>query len=154
MTKNSADKVYITRTVMMAIRNTVGQYPAETGGILGASTDSVISHYYFDHSGISKENGYTPDVNAVNKILSEQWMPNHVLMVGIVHSHANMNCAPSCGDMSYGIRILRALDTVDKFYLPIVTQTSNGVCMNCYMILRDSDRGFVCKQIEYVVIDE
>ena len=154
MTKNSTDKVYITQTVMVAIRDTVGRHPAETGGILGADTSSVISHYYFDHSGISKETGYTPDVTAVNKILADRWMPNNVLMVGIVHSHANMNCVPSCGDISYGIRILQALDTVDKFYLPIVTQTPNGVCMNFYVMLRDSERGFVCKQIEYAVIDE
>ena len=111
----------ISRSVYMQICNTLGKNPPECGGVLGARENDQITEFYFDETGKSSSTGYAPDVVAINNMLVNDWMPNGILMVGIVHSHANQNKIPSCMDVEYGIRILRALDTVDEFYIPIVT---------------------------------
>lgn len=142
------------KSIIDEIVNTIGRYPPETGGILGANSSGIISYYYYDRTGKSTVHGYAPDVSAINKMLTEEWMPAEIFMVGIVHSHSNMNGVPSCGDISYGVRILQALDTVDEFYLPIVTQSERGFEMFCYVICRDPERQYICKKTDYTVIDE
>ena len=96
---------------------------------------------------------YAPDVFGINNMLIHDWMPRGIFMVGIVHSHANEVLAPSCGDISYGIRILQALDTVDKFYLPIVTNSNGVIKMSCYGIYHDPERQFVCKKLPHYICD-
>lgn len=141
------EAMVVTQNVMTAMAKTVGAFPPETGGVLGAGPDGIISFYYFDRTGICTETGYRPDVDAINEMLSKEWMPNEILMVGIVHSHADGNTTPSCGDIAYGIRILQALDTVDHFYLSIVTQGEYGASFDFYVIRPDPERRFVCKKI-------
>lgn len=101
----------------------------------------------------SASDGYTPDVQTINRILAEEWMPKGILMVGIVHSHANGVSVPSCGDIHYGMRILQALDTVDKFYLPIVT-VNEVVEMNCFVVEREDGNRFVCRPVSYDLVDD
>ena len=151
---NSATSLSITKKVMEDIINTVGKYPPETGGILGANTNGVVTHFYYDRTGISSASGYAPDVLSVNSVLANCWMPNEIFMVGIVHSHSTLNIAPSCGDIAYGIRILQALDTVEEFYLPIVAHSEANVEMHCYVISPDPDRQFICRKVDYEIVDE
>lgn len=154
MTKSIKTALIFTKGVMEEIINTVGRFPPETGGILGACSNGIISHFYYDRTGKSTANGYAPDISTVNEIITNSWMPNGILMVGIVHSHANMNRTPSCGDISYGIRILQALNTVDQFYLPIVTRSEDVFEMCCYVLSHDPERQFICRKVDYTVIDE
>lgn len=79
-------------------------------------------------------------------------MPQGILMVGIIHSHASGNTVPSCGDISYGIRILQALDTVNRFYLPIVTMDKEQIRMDWYTICQEEKHGFVCRKTEYDIV--
>lgn len=153
MQQNLVQALRISSAVMTEILDSVGRMPPETGGILGAGGDGVVSSYYFDRTGAGSANSYVPDVEAVNALLAGEWMPNGVLMVGIVHSHTGGNRVPSCGDISYGAQILQALDTVDCFYLPIITQASEGACMDCYAICRDPEHGFICLKVDYVIVD-
>lgn len=154
MTMKNEGSLVFTKRIMDEIVNTVGRYPPETGGILGAGSDGIISHFYYDYTGKSTANGYAPDVSTVNEILTNCWMPKGIFMVGIVHSHDNMNSVPSCGDISYGIRILQALSTVDRFYIPIVTRSKENFEMCCYMICHDSKHQFICKKAGYTIVDE
>ena len=144
--------LHITREVYAQICETLGRNPPECGGVLGSRGDGVISAFYFDWTGRSSSTGYAPDVTAINDMLIEQWMPQGILMVGIVHSHANGNIVPSCGDISYGIRILQALDTVDRFYLPIVTMDKEQIRMDWYTICQEEKHGFVCRKTEYGIV--
>jgi len=148
-----SERLLITKEVIHEIFATVGSYPPETGGILGAGSSGVISHYYYDRTGKSSVNGYAPDIDAVNSILTDYWMPNGVLMVGIIHSHSNGVSVPSCGDINYGIRILEALDTVDSFYLPILTRANGIPELICFEISRDSDGKYCCKRIDFDICD-
>ena len=148
------DEMKITREVYDAIVENLSTRTTECGGVLGAGADGIVSEFYFDATGQSNPNGYAPDVNAINKMLINDWMPHSILMVGIVHSHVNGVDVPSCGDINYGIRILQALDTVDRFYLPIVVFREGRAEMTCYAILSDPVHNFICKKIPYEIIDK
>jgi len=143
------EKLRITSEVIQQIEQTIGKYPPEHGGILGARDDGIISEFYFDHLGKSSSNGYAPDVESINKLLIEDWMPRNVYMVGIVHSHSGNNQCPSCGDLFYGIHILNALDTVDSFYLPIATKQGNHLQINGFIICKDQR---TCHSIPILVV--
>lgn len=143
----------LSKSVYLKILDTIGKNPPECGGVLGTKGDGVVTEFYYDTTGKSTPTGYAPDVATINNMLINDWMPRGVLMVGIVHSHAKENRVPSCGDVGYGIRILQALDTVDFFYLPIITSHNSQIRLDCYMICRDEKRGFECKMIEWDVVD-
>ena len=139
--------------IIEMILNTLGTYRPECGGVLGAGEDGVITHYYFDSTGKSEPKCYTPDVEAINRVLTEEWFPKGIFMVGIVHSHDAMNPYPSCGDVSYGINILRALDTTEKFFLPILTVENDEMNLQGYVIETDEVHGYVCRAIEVSVVE-
>lgn len=146
------DTLKLLKDVFSQILDTVGKYPPECGGVLGAREGEIITEFYFDEHGTSSANGYAPNVQIINKMLIHDWMPRGILMVGIVHSHSNGNGVPSCGDISYGVRILQALDTVDRFYLPIVTAQEENIQMNGYVIQHDEAHGFVCRKVECEIV--
>ena len=139
------------RSVYDSIVNTVGSKKPECGGVLGASTEGIISEYYFDTSGKSEDNAYLPDVNEINRVL-ESWHENDIHMVGIIHSHNANNPVPSCGDISYGIRILQALDYVSCFYLPILVRDEMGIKLHGYVIRQNNHR-FVCERTEIIIME-
>lgn len=153
MTAQAHPPLAFSRDTVQRIFDTIGSCPPESGGILGAGSDGIVAHFYYDHTGERTEDGYAPDISAVNDVLENQWLPKGVYMVGIVHSHAHHNIAPSCGDIAYGIHILQALDTVDRFFLPIVTKTEEHPEMHCYEICYDLTRQFICRKIAFTVID-
>lgn len=146
------DTLKLSKDVFSQILDSIGKHPPECGGVLGAREDGIITEFYFDEHGISSTNGYAPNVQMINEMLIYDWMPRGILMVGIVHSHSNGNGVPSCGDISYGVRILQALDTVDRFYLPIVTAQEGNIQMNGYVIQHEKIHGFVCRKVECEIV--
>lgn len=144
----------LSRRVYAQIMDTVGTLAPECGGVLGAGEDGLVTEFFFDATGRRTSTGYAPDVAAINEMLVQDWMPRGILMTGIVHSHANGNCVPSCGDVGYGIRILQALDTVDRFYLPIVTVRGGSAELFCYAVYRDAEGRFVCRRLRHELFEE
>ncbi|MBQ8496655.1 MAG: Mov34/MPN/PAD-1 family protein [Clostridia bacterium] len=112
--------VEIQKAVYDDICQTLGEKEAECGGILGARMGEPISKFYFDHSGISTPDAYTPDYETINEIL-EEWAEDGMQMVGIIHSHGNEGNFPSCCDLYYCEQILRNNPSLKEFLLPIVT---------------------------------
>ena len=141
------------QTVYQQICETIGTRAPDCGGVLGADEKGIITHYYFDESGKSTASSYEPDVEQINHVLLNDWMPQGIYMVGIVHSHANSACVPSCGDIAYGIRILQALDTVTEFYLPIIT-VDGSIKLYGYILSPDPEHLFICQQIECEIVAE
>lgn len=137
----------ISRNVYLQIIDTIGKRPPECGGVLGAHENGNTTEFFFDEHGLSTPNGYTPDVQSINEMLVNDWMPRNILMVGIVHSHSNGIAVPSCGDVAYGIRILNALDTVDRFYLPIVTTNEKGFHITGYVIRHNAEGNPECRAV-------
>lgn len=145
-------KLVLTNQVLEAIKQTIGSRPAECGGILGTDDTGIITSYYFDETGTGTEDSYEPDVETINSILTNEWLPKGIQMVGIVHSHANGHDVPSCGDIHYGMRILQSLDEQEKFYLPIVTQTDGCVKLTAYALENNEAFGTVCRKQEWETI--
>ena len=98
----------------------------ERGGILGAKQGRPISKFYFDKSGVSTPDSYTPDYNEINTVL-EQWETKNIFMVGIAHSHNEDNILPSCGDLFYCERILLANPKLENLILPIVSWVKRDI---------------------------
>lgn len=114
--------VQIHQSIYEEIRTVIGMKKPECGGVLGASPNEPISRFYFDHSGLSAPNAYTPDCETINSVL-EAWAIEGIQMVGIIHSHENEGNFPSCGDLYYCEQILRNNPSLKEFLLPIVTLT-------------------------------
>ena len=146
------DCLRITEAVYQNILRDLGSQPPECGGILGAGQGGVVSAWYFDRTGKSTPDSYKPDVTAINRVLQEEWQTRGIYMVGIVHSHGEGKRVPSCGDIRYGIRILRALDTVDAFYLPILELRSSVPKLYFHIVYENTDGNYFCRRIAYRVV--
>ena len=138
----------LTQAVYDQILQTIGIHEPEIGGILGAGPDGIITDFYFDRTGVSAPDRYIPDVATINTVLQHDWFPREKMMVGLVHSHANGNSVPSCGDINYGFQILQALDHTEFFFLPIVTSQANGPCLFCYLLFRNGNGQFCCQSVK------
>ncbi len=124
-------------------------HPSECGGVLGAAPKEPISKFYFDVTGISTSDSYTPDYIRINEILSE-WETKGIFMVGIVHSHDNGGEFPSCGDLYYCQQILHSSSDLTEFLLPIVILDPFSV--NWYSVTY-TNKHLQVKKIECNVID-
>ena len=115
-------RVKIRESALQKILRTVGTKPPETGGSLAIDPETgIIEDYVFDGSAITSHATYSPDIVTLNRItIPNTWIPRGLKFRGFVHSHpGNMSC-PSHGDYIYAERILRAMDSVDMLFMPIV----------------------------------
>ncbi len=122
MTRDGAlSAMKISRQVLGRIRDTVGSMPPETGGMLGGNRDvGMVTHFHFDQAATQTGATYSPDCELLNRILSEEWNPAGVRLMGFVHSHPRSCRTPSGGDEVYANRILAAIPDMDRLLLPIV----------------------------------
>jgi molybdopterin/thiamine biosynthesis adenylyltransferase/proteasome lid subunit RPN8/RPN11 len=115
-----SQKFTVTKEVYDRIANTVGRLPAETGGILGSSDGGhTVDRYHFDSQAHTTGFTYSPDTQALNRIIAE-WNREGVELVGFVHSHPKGSRLPSSGDRRYVRAIMEALDVRGRFLMPIV----------------------------------
>jgi len=101
--------VTITPQVWNEMRRTIGSSPAETGGVLGSGDNGrTIDHYYFDSTAYTTAGTYTPNIDAVNKVVA-RWNDQGIRFVGFIHSHPKGNTAPSAEDIKYAKKIMEVL---------------------------------------------
>lgn len=127
-------------SVYRAIRSTIGQRHAEQGGPLGGNRETgEVTHFHFDESARRTGATYSPDVDVLNRLLSEEWNPAGINLMGFVHSHPPSFARPSSGDMFYARVILQANLEMDRLLLPIViTEPDAGEFrMSPFAALRD-----------------
>jgi proteasome lid subunit RPN8/RPN11 len=111
----------ITRSAYDAIRNSIGDQKAETGGILGGNRETgIISHFHFDAEASRGEAFYTPDCDTLNTLLDQVWNPKGVRLMGFVHSHPPCTRRPSGADHDYVKQLLRDNRSMQVFFLPLV----------------------------------
>ena len=102
-------KLQITKQVHNEINKTIGHTSPESGGILGSSDGGrTVDHYYFDHTANTTGSTYTPDITAVNKVISG-WNDSGIQFVGFIHSHPHGHTHPSSEDILYAKRIMEVL---------------------------------------------
>ena len=123
--KNTSTPVLdIPWNILESIFSTIGSRPAESGGAMGASSDSEngnrISHFHFDKTASTTVATYSPDHDTLNRLFRESWGPENIRLKGFIHSHpGNMN-RPSMGDEIYAGRILNYISDLEYLWLPII----------------------------------
>jgi proteasome lid subunit RPN8/RPN11 len=107
--------------VYEAIGQTIGEKPAESGGILGGQRRTGhVTHFFFDENAVDLGTGsYTPNVEELSAVIKQQWRPQGIDYVGSIHSHPACSPSPSAGDAEYARRILDALE-LPYLFVPIV----------------------------------
>jgi hypothetical protein len=111
----------VTDHVYDQLARTIGDMPAEQGGMLGGRRRTgTVTHFAFDGSAQRSSATYSPDRGTLNQLLRENWNPNAVDLLGFAHSHPTGCWRPSRGDAVYAKRILTAIPAMDRLALPIV----------------------------------
>ena len=103
------------------IVSTIGTMPAETGGVIGGSSDSTaLTHFLFDKSSRNSSVTYSPDYLYLNHHFKTQWNPEGIELKAVVHSHPGTMSSLSHGDVIYAEQILKANPDLDYLWLPII----------------------------------
>jgi len=151
------ERIEMTKSVFQEIENTVGRFPAETGGILGMRGNKV-DRFFFDKAPNGATSlSYTPNHTAINKVLAEEWTPTNTIYMGSVHSHPIGYIRPSSGDEYYARRILDHIiknneNAKPYFYIPIVQSAADIGNFVIYSYIACYQRGmFSIKQIELLI---
>jgi ThiF family len=114
-------KLQITRAVIDEIESSVGSRRAESGGMLGGSRlKGVVDQFVFDKSAGTTGATYSPNADALNRLLREKWNPAGINMLGFVHSHPVGFTRPSAPDVYYAQQFFQAIPELDCFFMPIV----------------------------------
>lgn len=117
----------ITRSVYNEIEKRIGNQPAETGGMLGGNRETgIVTHFHFDESASCSAATYSPDYQTLSQLLSEDWNPKGINLLGFVHSHPGSMAYPSGGDMTYASRILASNSAMQNLLMPIVVTKPNA----------------------------
>jgi proteasome lid subunit RPN8/RPN11 len=146
----------MSRQVLGRIRDTVGSMPPETGGMLGGNRDlDMVTHFHFDRLAARTHATYSPDHELLTRILTEEWNPAGVRLMGFVHSHPRSCRTPSDGDEVYAHRILGAIPAIGRLLLPIVMTPGDSGHFELlpFAVSRNAGKAAV-QEIPLVVEDE
>lgn len=145
----------ISRVVLDGIQRTVGALAPETGGMLGGDPDAgIVTHFQFDHEAVRTRATYSPNYELLNHILSEEWNPAGIRLMGFVHSHPKGVRRPSGGDEVYARRILDAIPEMDRLLLPIVmAKADNGHFELLPFAARREGEGVAVDELQLLVSD-
>lgn len=120
-------KFELTQAAYDDIRRTIGERPAESGGILlGSRKDYKALRFLFDPSGSRTRGGYDPDVKYINRKIKEAWEEEGLELVGFVHSHPpgvtrlSGDFGNNIGDLGYLKAIFEAIPALEHFLVPLV----------------------------------
>lgn len=116
----------ITQAALSKMVKEIGQWPAETGGILlGPIGKDGISQFFFDHNASNhrQTTQYHPSYEQLTRLCQQQ-VENDLEMKGFAHSHPGRQFNyPSVGDMTYVGEFFKENPDLNTFYLPIMTGT-------------------------------
>ena len=80
----------------------------------------TVTAFHYDSTGKTQGNTYTPDVDTLNRVISE-WAENGIEFAGFVHSHPRRNRKLSPPDIEYANKIKDVCDMpqiIMALYLP------------------------------------
>lgn len=109
----------ITASVYQQIAETIGTFPAETGGVLGSSDGRHIDSFFFDQNGSTSSTTYYPDRDAFERI-QLKWDQEKIRFVGFIHSHPFGYATLSQQDKAYAEKIITTMKMNGKLFTPIV----------------------------------
>ena len=147
--------VQVARSVVEAIRHSIGSVPAEHGGMLGRlEGEDAVRLFHYDELGARGLSEYSPDTRTLNGLL-KRWNEAGVRLVGFVHSHPPGIRSPSLGDERYAARILDAIEDMDELLLPIVmSEADTGRFEISWYGARRSGWGVEIERVRPVVVED
>lgn len=112
--------MYISRNVIDSIKDTIGHFEPESGGIIALDGHNTITDFFFDKEAGVGSPSYVPSRITVQRHVRECWSTPKLHFCGIVHSHPLCNqCKPSWIDVDMAMKILEA-NKMTIIYLIIV----------------------------------
>lgn len=148
--KGVPDKsIRFSHIVLDDFRKNAGKYRAETGGLLGSTTDPhLIDLCYFDVHSKNTPGTFYYDVDSMSVVFRE-WKAKGYETNGIYHSHPLGVIRPSYHDISTALLHLRFFN-LDYFYLPILQSNRKGTfTLYSYVVRRQGSNLNV--NLEYVL---
>lgn len=126
--------------ILEEFRNTVGKYPAETGGMLACSEDdSLIDEWYFDKTSVNTAVSYSYDADVMTGV-HRNWKEQGKKSVGFIHSHPRNYPKPSYDDVATAYALMKYFKN-NFFYLPIVMSDRKGMyTIHMFVIRKDGDK--------------
>ncbi len=139
------------------LKDTVGRFPAETGGILlGSITDFNVQEFIFDHNGKTSSSAYDPDIDFLNKEL-KQARKRGLEFLGFIHSHPygvsrlSADQGNGIGDLGYIKVIFDAFPELDRLLVPIVFSSHDGEFdIFPYVAFRSDIENYVMAELEII----
>lgn len=151
------NKISISEEVLNELRENVGMFPAETGGILGISKRSlkkereeVIDLFCFDKWAKTSGSTFYYDVEKMTEVY-RNWLEKGSSFAGVIHSHPYGITEPSFHDRSSALLHMDFLKS-NVFYMPIVQAKSDGnYTVFFYTIIRDEEEKTLITSLEFIV---
>ncbi len=128
--------VYIRESVYQSIKNTLGTYEPEKGGLLG-SKNGIISSFYYDEHALTGDNTYIPNIDKVNEILLK-WESEEVTFAGIIHSHPYLKKNLSFADIDFAKRIIE-INCSDLYTVHFPIVIPKHVEIYWYVVIKEGD---------------
>ena len=124
MTTKLVPAFRITRAVHDAIRDTIGQLPAEQGGVLGGR-DGVGVAFNFDTGADRTGVTYTPGRKGYGQ-LARGWKRSGIDVMAFIHSHPHDSRQLSGPDRQMAADTLALTPRLQSFWLPIVMSAADN----------------------------
>jgi proteasome lid subunit RPN8/RPN11 len=145
--------LYLTDAVLTLIKETIGNRPAESGGMLGGNrATGEVTDYYFDATPREQNAvAYSPNNILLTKVLKEEWKPKGIQLLGFAHSHPTLFTRPSQADKEYAKTILEHMD-LPYLLLPIIrTAVDSGAFALFPYIARRDGKDIAIEKLDLVI---
>ena len=119
-------KFKISQSAFDEIKATVGNKPAESGGLLfGSRKDFTVTRFLFDKNSINTRSSYTFNTGYLNPIIKRWWEEEGLELIGFLHSHPFGIGRLSEPDKKYFKSQFKNID-VEKFLTPLIFSAKDG----------------------------
>jgi proteasome lid subunit RPN8/RPN11 len=150
-------KMQFDESAFKNLKDTVGRFPAETGGILlGSTKDFIVREFIFDPNGKTSSSAYDPDIDFLNNELKKARKIGLELL-GFAHSHPigvtrlSGDQGNGIGDLGYIKKILDAFPKLDRFLVPIIFSSHDGEFdIFPYVAFRSDIENYVMADLEII----
>lgn len=140
--------MYILNETLERIKQTVGKYEPECGGIISINEKGIIADFYFDgDAGVGKP-CYIPSRLSIQNYVRKVQKDLNLTFCGVVHSHPICNvCEPSYIDIEMACKIMLN-NSMKLIYLIIVNDNE----IKMFSISGNKSPNRICRKEEIKII--
>lgn len=143
-------RVGFSKEVLDGFRESVGRYPAETGGMLGSKKNhGKIDLWCFDKQSQNTSVSYSYDVDTMSAVCGK-WKSLGYVPGGFVHSHPFPVIRGSYDDFATAWQLMKYFKN-DYFYLPILMSHPKGLFTMYFYHIQKKDEETLSANLDYVL---